>query len=171
VLAVGALVALKGVDLVIRAMAALRNVTLIIAGAGPDQGALQRLARDLGVGGRVRFLGPMTQQRLAACYSAADVLVLASAREGFPNVLLEALACGTPVVATAVGGVPEIVRERVAGRLVQERSPEAIAEGIQSVLAEPPARAAVRAYAERFAWGPTTAGQIRLFRSIVDRPG
>jgi glycosyltransferase involved in cell wall biosynthesis len=113
----------------------------------------------------------MTQQRLAACYSAADVLVLASAREGFPNVLLEALACGTPVVATAVGGVPEIVRERVAGRLVQERSPEAIAEGIQSVLAEPPARAAVRAYAERFAWGPTTAGQIRLFRSIVDRPG
>jgi glycosyltransferase involved in cell wall biosynthesis len=167
VLVVGALVALKGVDLVIRAAAALRDATFIIAGAGPDQGALQRLARDLGVEGRVRFLGPMAQHRLAVCYSAADVLVLASAREGFPNVLLEALACGTPVVATAVGGVPEIVRERVAGRLVQERTPEAIAEAIRALLADPPARAAVRAYAERFAWGPTTAGQIRLFRSIL----
>ena len=167
VLSVGALIPLKGVDLVSRAVATLRNASLVIVGEGPDMGPLQRLARDLGLGGRVRFLGAIGQHRLAACYSAADVLVLASAREGFPNVLLEALACGTPVVASAVGGAPEVVRERVAGSLVQERTPEAIAAAIRALLADPPARAAVRAYAERFAWGPTTAGQIRLFRSIL----
>ena len=113
----------------------------------------------------------MAQPRLATVYNAADVLVLASVREGCPNVVLEALACATPVVATAVGGVPEIMRAPAAGRLVRERTPDAIAGALRALLADPPPRAAVRAYAERFAWGPTTAGQIRLFRSILARAG
>jgi teichuronic acid biosynthesis glycosyltransferase TuaC len=169
VLSVGWLVPLKGVDLIIRAVAALRDATLIVVGEGPDASALQRLAEALHLRQRMRFLGPMPQQRLAAAYSAADALVLASAREGCPNVLLEALACGTPVVAPAVGGVPEIVRDDAAGRLVAERTPEALARALRDLLADPPARAAVRAYAERFGWGPTTAGQIRMFRSILSR--
>ena len=107
--------------------------------------------------------------RLTDVYNAADVLVLASTREGLPNVLLEALACGTPVVATAVWGTPEIVTTPSAGRLVEEQSPEALARAIRDLLADPPARAAVRAHAERFDWEPTTAGQIRLFRSILSR--
>ena len=158
-------------ELVIRAAGALPDAFLIIAGEGPERAALRRLAQDLCVGERGRFLGAMPQQRLATLYNAADVLVLASAREGLPNVLLEALACGTPVIATAVGGVPEIVRDRAAGRLVGERTPEAVAGALRDLLADPPARAAVRAYAERFAWGPTTAGQIRLFRSILNSAG
>jgi glycosyltransferase involved in cell wall biosynthesis len=170
VLSVGSLIPVKAVDLVVRAVAALAKATLVIVGDGPERPALQRLARDLSLEQRVRFLGSMAQARLVIAYNAADVLVLASGREGFPNVLLEALACGTPVVATAVGGMPEIVREPAAGRLVQECTPEAIAAALRAVLADPPARAAVRAYAERFAWGPTTAAQIRLFRSILDRP-
>jgi glycosyltransferase involved in cell wall biosynthesis len=170
VLSVGWLAPLKGFGLVIRAAAALPNTVLLIVGEGPETTVLQRLARDLSLGERVRFLGAMPQRRLATVYNAADVLVLASAREGLPNVLLEALACGTPVVATAVGGVPEIVCDRAAGRLVEERTPEAIAGALRDLLADPPARAAVRAHAERFAWGPTTAGQIRLFRSILNRP-
>ena len=113
----------------------------------------------------------MAQPRLATVYNAADVLVLASVREGCPNVVLEALACATPVVAAAVGGVPEIMRAPAAGRLVRERTPDAIAGALRALLADPPPRAAVRAHAERFAWGPTTAGQIRLFRSILPRPG
>jgi glycosyltransferase involved in cell wall biosynthesis len=140
-----------------------------MVGEGPDAAALKRLAERMGSGGRVHFLGVMPQERLAAVYGAADVLVLASAREGYPNVLLEALACGTPVVATAVGGAPEVVRNTVAGRLVEEQSPEALAGAIRDLLADPPARAATRAYAERFAWGPTTAGQLRLFKSVLDR--
>jgi glycosyltransferase involved in cell wall biosynthesis len=123
----------------------------------------------LGLGERARFLGPVPQDRLADLYNAADVLVLASTREGCPNVLLEALACGTPVVAAAAGGVPEIVRDPVAGRLVAERTPEAFADAVRDLLADPPAGAAVRAYAERFDWGPTSAGQLRMFRSILGR--
>jgi teichuronic acid biosynthesis glycosyltransferase TuaC len=170
-LSVGWLAPQKGFDLVIRAAAALPDTLLIIVGEAAEKAVLQRLARKLHVDGRVRFLGTMPQQRLATVYNAADVLVLASAREGLPNVVLEALACGTPVVATAVGGVPEIVRVRAAGRLVQERTPEVIAGAVRDLLADPPARAEVRAYAERFAWGPTTAGQLRLFRSILSEHG
>ena len=168
-LSVGQLIPQKGFELVIRAIARLPEATLAIVGEGPEAAALKRLAERLGIGGRVRFLGAMPQERLAAVYNAADVLVLASAREGYPNVLLEALACGTPVVATAVGGVPEIVRDSVAGRLIEDRSPEALAGAIRDLLADPPARAAIRAYAERFGWGPTTAGQLRLFKSVLDR--
>ena len=113
----------------------------------------------------------MPQQRLVTVYNAADAVVLASSREGLPNVLLEALACATPVVATAVWGTPEIVAAPAAGRLVEERTPEALALALRTLLAEPPARTAVRAWAERFGWGPTTAGQIRLFRSILNRSG
>jgi glycosyltransferase involved in cell wall biosynthesis len=170
VLSVGWLIPRKGHDLAIRAAAAMPEVTLLIVGEGPEANTLKCLAEQLGSSDRVRFLGSMPQERLARVYSAADVLLLASSREGLPNVVLEALACGTPVVATAVWGTPEVVAPQ-AGRLVRERTPEAIAGALRALLADPPPCAAVRACAERFAWGPTTAGQIRLFRSILDRPG
>jgi glycosyltransferase involved in cell wall biosynthesis len=167
VLSVGSLIPRKGHDLVIRAAAAMPEVTLVIVGEGPEAIPLKKLAEQLGSSERVRFLGSMPQERLATVYSAADVLALASSREGLPNVVLEALACGTPVVATAVWGTPEIVASPVAGWLVHKRTPEAIAMAIRDLLTDPPARAAVRAYAGRFDWGPTTAGQIRLFRSVL----
>jgi teichuronic acid biosynthesis glycosyltransferase TuaC len=167
---IGLLITRKGHDLAIRAAALLPGATLLIVGEGPEDAALRRLATRLGVAGRVHFLGSMPQEQLAVVYNAAEVLVLASSREGYPNVLLEALACGTPVVATAVWGTPEIVAAPVAGRLVEARTPEALQASIQGLLADPPARGAIRAYAERFGWGPTTAGQLRLFRSILTRP-
>jgi teichuronic acid biosynthesis glycosyltransferase TuaC len=170
VLSVGWLIPRKGQDLAIRAVAAMPEVTLLIVGEGAQAPALKRLAAQLGLSGRVRFLGSMPHERLAQVYSAADVLLLASSREGLPNVVLEALACGTPVVTSAVWGTAEVVAPQ-AGRLVKERTPEAIAGALRALLAAPPPRAAVRAHAERFAWGPTTAGQIRLFKSILGRPG
>ncbi len=118
VASVGRLHPLKGHDLVIEAIAALPDATLLIAGSGPEGTALGKLARRLGVADRVRLLGQLAHDELPIVYSASDVLVLASSHEGWANVLLEAMACGTPVVATNVGGSREIVDAPEAGMIV-----------------------------------------------------
>ena len=97
----------------------------------------------------------------------ADALVLSSSREGWANVLLEAMACGTPVVASNVWGNSEVVGSPAAGILMEQLSPEGVAEACNRLLAAPPARAATRAYAEGFDWSSTTVGQLRLFGEIV----
>lgn len=167
---VGGLIARKGHDLVIRALAHLPEVTLLIAGQGPEEGALARLAAAAGVADRVRFLGSIPHERLCEVYSAADALVLASSREGWPNVLLESMACGTPVIASSVWGAPEIVKAAEAGLLLPARTAGAIASAVRSLLAAPPTRAATRAYAEGFSWQETTEGQIALFSRITGSP-
>ena len=166
-LSVGHLIERKGHDLIIRALADLPDVDLIIAGDGPERDHLQRLAVSLNVADRVRFLGVIDHHRLADLYSAVDLLVLASSREGWPNVLLEALACGTPVVATRIWGTSEIVTTPEAGRLIDQRTPEAIAKAVREVLGRSPDHARTRAFAEGFSWDATTEGQLRLFSSLV----
>jgi len=164
---VGYLVARKGHDLVIGALPALPDIELFIAGAGPEDDRLQALARKLGVSDRVRFLGALPQDRLRMLYTAVDSLVLASSREGWANVLLESMACGTPVVASNVWGTPEVVAAPEAGVLMNERSSAGIAEAVRRLRRSPPAREATRRYAERFSWGDTTRGQIDLFSQVV----
>lgn len=166
-LSVGQLVAHKGHDLAIRALATLPDVSLMVAGSGPDRVRLETLARELGVAERVRLLGPVPQTELRNYYNAADLLVLASEREGWANVLLESMACGTPVVASAVCGTPEVVTAPEAGRLMADRTPESLAEAVKLLRAEAPERQATRRYAERFSWDDTTRGQIDLFRNIM----
>ena len=116
----------------------------------------------------MRLLGARPHHAMAELYGAADALVLASSREGWANVLLEAMACGTPVVATDIWGNPEVVRAPEAGVIVP-REVDALAAGARSLLAAPPARPATRAYAERFGWEETTAGQLAVFREVVAR--
>ncbi len=169
ILTVANLVPLKGHNLVIEALSELPEVTLLIVGNGPNRAALEQLAQDLGVNDRVRFLGTMPHERMCEVYNAADVLVLASEREGWPNVLLEAMACGTPALASSVGGIPEVIRSPVAGLLLTDRSPQTITDSINTLLRDPPARAATRAYAERFDWSQTTEGQLELFSDILER--
>lgn len=166
-LSVGNLVEGKGHDLAIRALTRLDGAELRIVGDGPLKASLQSLAQSLSVAQRVRFLGRVPHERLSEVYGRADALILASAREGWPNVLLEAMACGTPVVATKVGGIPEIVKAKAAGVLVEERSPEAIASAVKGLLAAPPARAATRAYAEQFGWQETIDAQRQLYLRLV----
>lgn len=168
-LSIGSLIRSKGHDVLIKALPALPEVTLIIVGEGTYRGPLAQLARDLGLIDRVRFLGAVPHERLSEIYAAADILVLASIREGWPNVLLEAMACGTPALATPVGGVPEIVKSPAAGRLLDDRSPKGIAAAVRALLQDPPARAATLAYAEQFDWSSTTQGQIDLFRNILSQ--
>jgi glycosyltransferase involved in cell wall biosynthesis len=164
---VGNLVPLKGHDLAIQACTSIPGLHLAIVGSGELEAPLKSLARDLGAD-RVHFVPEVEQERLRSFYSAADLLVLASEREGMPNVVLEALACGTPVVATTAGGVPEVVDSPAAGRLALERTPEALAREIATLLAEPPRREDVRAHALRLSWTETVAGIYKIFSTVLE---
>ena len=170
IVSVGRLVAMKGHDLVISALLRLSGVHALIAGDGPERSALEAHAVRLGVSDRVHFLGQVQHDQLPSAYSTADVLVLASTSEGWPNVLLEAMACGTPVVATDVGGSSEVVSAPEAGTIIRERSADAIAIALQALLADPPDREATRRHAERFSWDETTYGQEQLFESLRALP-
>lgn len=173
VLTVGNLQEHKGQRLVVDAFAKLirryPEARLVIVGEGPDRAFLASRAESLGLADRTTFAGTVPNAELARWYSAADVLVLASSREGWPNVLLEAMACGTPVVASAVGGIPEVMRRDEVGRLVQVRTGEAFAEAIEGVLERGVDRAFVRGHALGFGWERTSEQQLRLFDSLVAR--
>jgi teichuronic acid biosynthesis glycosyltransferase TuaC len=166
-LSVGLLIERKGHHHVIAALAQLPDTDLLIAGEGPELDELKSLAERHGVAGRVRFLGNLDPVRLAGAYNAADALVLASSREGWANVLLEAMACGTPVVASAVWGTPEVVAGPEAGQLMPELSPRGVADAVTRLFANLPSRHDTRGYAERFSWEATSRGQLELFRRLV----
>ena len=174
-LSVGFLVERKGHHLVIEALARLRQqwpkARLIIVGEGQERPRLQALVDRLGLGDAVHLAGAVPNEQMARWYSAADLLVLASSREGWANVLLESMACGTPVVATRIWGTPEVVADPVAGTLFEPRSTEALAEGLRRQWAAMPERQAVRAYAENFGWDATSQAQVELFSALVPGEG
>jgi teichuronic acid biosynthesis glycosyltransferase TuaC len=165
---VGHLIERKGHHLVIEALAKIVNAELYIAGRGEEETRLRALADQLGIAPRVHFLGAIPQAKLRTIYSAADCLVLASSREGWANVLLEAMACGTPVVATNVWGTPEVVANPAAGILMDERSTSAIVRAVTTLRSQLPQRDATRSYAEQFSWQPTTEGQIEIFCHMLN---
>jgi len=168
---VGNLIPEKGHHLVIEALREIRDAELLIAGGGPEDSRLRALAASLDVSDRVKFLGVLPQRDLCSLYSAADCLVLASAREGWPNVLLEAMACGTAVMASAVGGVAEIVSSPEVGVLLDERSVSGIVRGIAHLRQVLPSRSVTRTYAEQYDWQSTTEGQVDLFHLLQgDKP-
>ena len=168
-LSVGHLIERKGHHRAIAALTHLPDAELLIVGEGPLRQALQDEAERLGVAGRVRFLGSRPHAELPEIYAAADLLVLASSREGWANVLLEAMACGTPVVASPIPGNPEVVRVREAGLIAAENTPAGLAEAARDLLDNSPERADTRAYAERFGWEETSAGQREVFACVLGR--
>ena len=169
ILSVGNLVPLKGHELTIEALASLRDSVLLIAGGGPLRDGLQARAALLGVGDRVRMLGEVAHAQLAELYSAADVFVLMSEREGWANVLLEAMACGTPALATNVGGNPEIVASPEAGMVLRERSTAALVEALEALRQRPLDRAATRRYAEGFGWAAVAGANFALLTAASQR--
>ena len=170
-LSVGNLVDSKGHDLALKALQLLESMRLSIIGEGPERKSLEDLASQLGVMERVTFFGNLSQEELVRHYSAADALILASSREGWPNVLLEAMACGTPVVATDVGGTREAVCSPEAGLLVDERTPEAIARAVLNLFSNPPSREETRRHACKFGWEEVSRGQKAIFRGILADKG
>jgi glycosyltransferase involved in cell wall biosynthesis len=169
-LSVGSLIELKGHHIAIQAMRALPDMELLIAGDGDKEQSLKKLARSLNVDDRVRFLGHVNQEDLPAYFGAADVLVLASSREGIANVLLESMACGTPVVATNVWGSPEVSTSPEAGILRPERTPEGLIQSVRTLLAYYPNPADTRRFVERLSWDRTTELHLALLDDILGRP-
>lgn len=165
-LSVGHLVMDKGHQLVIEALPHLPAMHLAIVGDGPMRGRLQALAAELGVADRVTWTGNVDQPSLAKYYGAADVTVLASKEEGMPNVLLESMACGTPVVSADVGGAREVVDAPDAGILLEQRTPQAIVDAVRALTTQPRTAASVRRHAERFSWTATTDGLLALFERV-----
>jgi glycosyltransferase involved in cell wall biosynthesis len=168
-LAVGNLVTLKRHPLMVEALALLPDADLVIVGEGPERRAIEALAAARGVAGRVRLLGRLPQEELPEIYAAADLLLLVSTHEGWPNVLLESMACGTPVVVADLAGIGDIVAAPEAGRIVSQVTPDSLAAAIRDFLVTLPDRAATRAYAEQFDWRSTTDGQIALFGEVCAR--
>ncbi len=166
-LSVGHLIERKGHHLAIEALVHLPGWRLLIAGEGPERARLASLARALAVIDRVRFLGAQPHASLPPIYSAADILVLASSREGWANVLLESMACGTPVVASNIPGNPEVVQSAAAGVVVASNTAREFATAVISVQANSPGRQVTRRYAEDFSWDTTSAGQLDVFRRVL----
>jgi glycosyltransferase involved in cell wall biosynthesis len=166
-ISVGALIERKRHHLTIEALRLLPEFSLLIVGEGPERARLAALAERLGLAGRVRLLGAVPHVVMSQYYSAADLSVLASSREGWANVLLESMACGVPVVASDIPGNPEVVRERAAGLIVAANTPAGIAAAVRDLWADMPSRATSRAYAERFGWEATSQGQLAIFRRVL----
>jgi glycosyltransferase involved in cell wall biosynthesis len=164
---VGRMVPVKALDVLLEACARPRPrgpaFTLYLVGDGPLRGELEARARSLGLGGAVVFAGAVGHDRLPDWYRASDFTLLPSHSEGIPNVLRESLACGTPFVASRVGGIPELA-DGAANRLVPPGDPEALAAALAEALAAPPAGPAASPTA---GWGESAAALVRVLEPLV----
>lgn len=179
---VGRIQPLKGVDLAIRAVEELssafeRNVVMLVVGgeSGPagegEVRRLQSLAETLGVGERIRFLGPHPHPSLPALYEASDLVVVCSHTESFGLAALEAHACGVPVVGTAVGGLSHIVADGVTGYLVEERDPSVFAARLKTLLSDDELRStfgsAALVRSQSFDWDRSAEEFLELYECLA----
>jgi glycosyltransferase involved in cell wall biosynthesis len=126
----------KALGVALAALVDVSDVALVVAGDGPERAALEARAAELGLDGRVRFLGSVPRDAVLRLFGAADASVLPSSWENFPHTVVESLAVGCPVIATAVGGVPEVVRDGENGLLVGPNDPSALAVAISRFFSD-----------------------------------
>jgi len=191
ILFVGRIEPLKGIDTLLRAMALvaqrhpewLSGVCVAIIGGpalssveGQDKSAelarLEKLRNELGIGGLVTFVGAKDQDTLQYYYSAAEMVVMPSHYESFGMVALEAMACGTPVIASEVGGLAFVVRDGVTGFHVPQRDPEALAAKIELLLSDELLRMRLgrraACWAESYGWSTIADQLLELFHQVSD---
>ena len=177
---VGRIEPLKGVDILLAAAAQLEGESdcfvLVVGGDSAAQDGevshLRDLASELGIAERVNFLGAVDHERLPLFYSAADICVMPSFSESFGLVAVEAMACGTPVVASRVGGLAATVRDGETGYLIPWRCPEPFAERLELLLRNEGLRRAfgetARKEVERFRWGNVAEAMLALYREVIE---
>ncbi len=178
VLFVGRMEPSKGIDRLLMAMTRLEqklDVRLVIVGGDgpgePEADRLRRLSRELGIEDSVTFVGTISQKELPLYYSAADACAIPSYYESFGLVALEALACGTPLVATRVGCIESVVREGESGCVVADNSPRRLADAIGALLSKADAGAetatSIRATVTAFSWANIAAAMIEEYESVI----
>jgi glycosyltransferase involved in cell wall biosynthesis len=133
----GRLTRQKALEIALDAVRDVPGATLLVLGDGPERARLERAAAERGLDGRARFLGSGSREDVLRLFRAADAALLTSAWENLPHTVLEALAVGTPVIATAVGGVPEVVRDGENGLLVAPGDAAGLADAVRRLAAEP----------------------------------
>ncbi len=179
VLFVGNLVAVKGLDVLLRAWAKLHScgelgsvpTTLVLVGEGHLRSELQHLAQTLGIAPEVRFVGGVPQSRVATWIGAADLLCLPSHSEGMPNVVIESLASAVPVVATAVGGLPEVIVDQANGILTQPGDSDALAAALRCALSAKWDRTRIRRSVEDMTWMSLARKNVELLRKSAGASG
>ncbi|MEE9433550.1 MAG: glycosyltransferase [Sphingorhabdus sp.] len=165
-LCVGALIKRKNQALLIRALPQLPDVTLLLAGFGEAEGLFRELADKLDVADRLRFAGSVEHDDLPAMFCAADIMALVSENEGLANAWVEALACGTPVIASNVGGAPELIRSPDAGRIVEPDVDEIVAAA-KDLLANPVPQDKVAAQVAHLSWDENAWQVESFFRGLT----
>lgn len=172
IVSVGSLIPSKGHELLIRAFARVHgkrgDSQLYILGDGPHRKFLEKLVEELGLREAVHLRGKRPNEELPLWFSAATVSCLASTREGWPNVVTESLACGTPVVATRVGGVPEILHSEEVGVLVEQNT-ESMTHGLERALAKSWDRAAISSRTRARTWAVVAEELNTIFKASVER--
>jgi teichuronic acid biosynthesis glycosyltransferase TuaC len=174
ILSVGNLTSNKGFDLLVRALRILvdefheQDLQLVIIGEGFHRSQLEKTISLLNLGDRIRMPGTVPHEKLGYWYSAADVFCLASKQEGWPNVILEALACGTPVVGAAVGGIPEIIVNEDIG-LLTGHTPAVMAARLREAMQKNWDRDRIVRYAGDFTWNEAAAKVHQVFDSVLSR--
>ncbi len=159
----------KGVLDLVRALAHLCNSSwqqCIVIGDGEDRGAMEKLVQQLGLADRIKILGRLPHQQIGLWMTACDLLLLPSHAEGVPNVVLEAMACGRPVVASALPGIKEVTPE-YAGITAPPHQPEAFAAAIKEALERNWDIASIRRHAETFSWQENVDGLEALLKKAV----
>jgi glycosyltransferase involved in cell wall biosynthesis len=185
IVSVGRLVPKKGFDILIRACGELRRrgiaFELVLLGGGELHDELLALAREQGIGDRVWMLGSRPQRDVIEQLAAAEIFALSPVvlpdgdRDGIPNVLLEAMAAGVPVVATTVSGIPEVVTDGQSGRLVPPQQPGLVADALAQLLTDPAMRARLgeagrRHVREHASWASAIAPLCALLEGELARP-
>ncbi|HEX4154008.1 MAG TPA: GT4 family glycosyltransferase PelF [Acidobacteriaceae bacterium] len=171
---VGRLSREKGIDVFLRAAAKVirkrPEMEFVVAGDGPERSSLERLAKELGIAEKVFLLGRMDD--MPRFYASVDVLAVASRKEGLPIAVLEGMASGLPVIATAVGDVPKVIRDGETGLLVRSDDPDGMAAAMEGMIEDPNLRRSLGASAQRlvaaeYSSGHMAAQYLDLYRDVL----
>lgn len=170
IISIGRLSSEKGLDHLIRAFASFpvdKNLELVLGGDGPRREDLEALSRECNVVDRVRFLGEVPHELTCLWYNSADLFCLPSLREGCPNVVIESLACGSPVVGTRVGAVPDLISSKELGLLVEPGDEMELSVALKNALETDWDRAQINDIGRRNQWSDVGGKVIDVFKMVL----